>query len=76
MVMILLTIGAFKVYIEVALITGGGPLHRTEVLLSYLYYQGFDRLDFSYANAIAFILALIIFSINRLQLGLEKRFDK
>lgn len=71
LVTILLTIGAFKVYVEVALVTGGNPLHRTEVLLSYMYYQGFDRLNFGYANAIAFILAVIIFSINRIQLKLE-----
>jgi multiple sugar transport system permease protein len=73
LVMILLTIGAFKVYVEVALITGGAPLHRTEVLLSYMYYQAFDHLNFGYANALSFILAMIIFGINRLQLKLERR---
>lgn len=73
LVMILLTIGAFKVYVEVALITDGNPLHRTEVLLSYMYYQGFDRLNFGYANALSFILAMIIFFINRIQLRLENQ---
>ncbi len=72
LVMILLTNGAFKVYVEVALITGGNPLHRTEVLLSYIYYQGFERMNFGYANALSFMLAVVIFSINRIQLRQQK----
>ena len=73
LVMILLTNGAFKVYVEVALITGGNPLHRTEVLLSYIYYQGFERMNFGYANALSFMLAVVIFSINRIQLRQQKK---
>lgn len=76
LVMILLTIGAFKVYVEVALITGGAPLHRTEVLLSYIYYQGFGRLNFGYANAISFMLALVIFSISRIQLRQQNQYQQ
>lgn len=73
LVMILLTNGAFKVFVEVVLITDGNPLHRTEVLLSYIYYQGFDKLNFGYANALSFMLAVVVFTINRIQLHQQNK---
>lgn len=68
--LIMLTIGAFQVYIQVALITGGGPLHRTEVLLSYMYDKAFGDLQFGYASALSYILIVIIFFISQLQMRL------
>ncbi len=71
LVLIMLTIGAFQTYIPIALITGGGPLHRTEVILSYMYNQAFNDLNFGYSSALAFILAAIIFVISQTQLRLS-----
>jgi multiple sugar transport system permease protein len=70
--LIMLTIGAFQVYIQVALITGGGPLHRTEVLLSYMYDKAFGDLRFGYASALSYILIVIVFLISQLQMRLLK----
>lgn len=70
--LIMLTIGAFQVYIQVALITGGGPLHRTEVLLSYMYDKAFGDLQFGYASALSYILIVIVFLISQLQMRLLK----
>jgi len=72
LVMIMLTIGAFQAYIQVALITGGGPLHRTEVLLSYMYDRAFTDLDFGYAAALSYVLICIVFIISQLQLRFLK----
>lgn len=72
LVTVLLTIGAFQVYVPVALITGGGPLHRTEVVVSYLYNTAFQDLRFGYSAAQAYILASIVFVIGRLQLRLSR----
>jgi multiple sugar transport system permease protein len=36
LVLIMLSIGAFQAYIQVALLTNGGPFHQTEVILSYM----------------------------------------
>jgi multiple sugar transport system permease protein len=72
LVMIMLTIGAFQAYIQVALITGGGPLHRTEVLLSYMYDRAFTDLDFGYAAAQSYILIFVVFIISQFQLRLMK----
>jgi len=72
LVMIMLTIGAFQAYIQVALITGGGPVHRTEVLLSYMYDSAFTDLDFGYAAAQSYILIFVVFIISQSQLRLMK----
>jgi multiple sugar transport system permease protein len=68
LVAIMLTIGAFQTYIPVALITKGGPLHRTELVLSYMYWLAFDNQNFGYSSAMAYLLAAIVFGISRIQM--------
>lgn len=65
---IMLTIGAFQSFIQFYIMTRGGPNHQTEVFLIYMYNQAFTFLDFGYASAIAFVLALIIVMISAVQL--------
>jgi len=72
LVFIMLTIGAVQAYIQVALITGGGPLHRTDVILSYMYYLAFNDLDYGYSSSLSFILAAIVFVISQAQLRLQR----
>ena len=72
MVSVMLTIGAFQTYIPVALITGGGPLHRTELVLSYMYGQAFTNLNFGYSSALAYILAVIVFAVSQFQMRFIK----
>lgn len=62
-IMINLIIGSFNVFIQVYLITNGGPLGRTEVLLSYMYKQAFKFFDFGYASALSVIMGLLIFFV-------------
>jgi multiple sugar transport system permease protein len=75
LVLIMLTIGGFQTYIPIALVTGGGPLHRTEVLLTYMYDQAFSDLNYGYASAQAYILAAIVFVISQAQLRLHRPVD-
>jgi multiple sugar transport system permease protein len=71
--LVMLMIGGFNVFISVYLITNGGPLQRTEVLLSYMYHQAFDFLDFGYGAALSFILAVVIVTISFLQIRFLRR---
>jgi multiple sugar transport system permease protein len=71
LVAVMLTIGAFQTYVPIALITQGGPIHRTEVILSYMYNQAFTNRDFGYASAIAFILIIIVFIISQVQMKIR-----
>jgi len=70
---VILMIGGFNVFISVVLITRGGPLQRTEVMLSYMYHQAFDFLDFGYGGATAFILAAIIITLSFIQIRFFRR---
>jgi multiple sugar transport system permease protein len=72
-VTVLLVIGGFNVFISVYLVTNGGPLDQTEVLLTYMYREAFSFLDFGYGSAISFILTLIIFALAIVQLRLFRR---
>jgi multiple sugar transport system permease protein len=72
-VFVMLVIGGFNVFISVFLITNGGPLDETQVLLTYMYREAFSFLDFGYGSSLAFTLTLIIFVLSVAQLRLFRR---
>jgi multiple sugar transport system permease protein len=72
-VLVALIIGGFQAFISVYLITGGGPLHRTEVVLSYMYDRAFDKLMFGYGAALSYILAAVVVFISFAQMRLFGR---
>jgi len=59
-VVVIKLIGSFKTFDQVFIMTGGGPLHRSETILVYLYRQGFEFFDFGYAAAVGVIFFLIV----------------
>lgn len=69
-VTIMLVIGGFNVFASVLVMTNGGPGGTTEVLLTYMYRQAFEFLDFGYGSALAVLLTLIVFGLSALQLKL------
>lgn len=66
-VFVALMIGGFQVFISVLLITGGGPLHRTEVALTYMFDEAFGNLHFGYGAALSYILAVVIVLVSVIQ---------
>jgi multiple sugar transport system permease protein len=72
-VTVLLVIGGFNVFISVLLITNGGPINETQVLLLYMYQQAFSFLDFGYGSALAFTLTLVVLVLSLVQLRLFRR---
>jgi multiple sugar transport system permease protein len=72
-VLIMLVIGGFNVFISVYLMTGGGPAGETEVLLTYMYKQAFEFLDFGYGSAISFMLTGIVLALSLTQLRLFRK---
>jgi len=71
--LVMLLIGGFNVFISVYLITGGGPMQQTEVMLSYAYHQAFDFLDFGYGAALSYIMAAMIVFLSVLQIKFLRR---
>lgn len=59
-VLVLLLIGASQVWIQVFLLTQGGPYGSTQVLLGVAYQQAFTFFQFSYAAAIASLMAVVV----------------
>ncbi|HNV70204.1 MAG TPA: sugar ABC transporter permease [Candidatus Ozemobacteraceae bacterium] len=56
-------IGSFQVFSQVYMMTPrGGPLKSTSVVVYYLYQKAFEKFEFGYALAMAFVLFVIIFS--------------
>lgn len=74
-VLVLLVIGASQVFTQVYITTGGGPFGSTGVLLTYAYQQAFSFFDFSYAAAIASLMAVFVLGLSILQIRLMRRSD-
>lgn len=60
-------ISTFKVFDLIAVLTKGGPLHSTSMLVWHLYDTAFVNLDIGYSSAMAVILFLIVFLITIFQ---------
>lgn len=66
-VSVVLTIGAFNVFLSVFLLTGGGPERSTEVMLTYMYNQAFQFLDFGYGVTVGLLLGAAVVFLGFLQ---------
>ncbi|MGB3532842.1 MAG: sugar ABC transporter permease [Microcoleaceae cyanobacterium] len=64
---VIFTLRSFE---QVYIITGGGPLNSTNVLVYYIYEQAFAQFDFGYAAAAATLLLIIALILVYLQLKL------
>lgn len=58
--LVMLTIGGFNVFTSIKLITGGNPGHKTESVLTWMYYKAFGTGEFGYAAALSFIIAVVL----------------
>lgn len=63
------SITAFNTFTPVFVMTQppGGPLGTTSLAVYYLYEQSFRLWNLGYANAIAFVIFIIVFGLTRLQ---------
>jgi multiple sugar transport system permease protein len=66
-VFVALMIGGFQVFLSVLILTGGGPLHRTEVALTYIFDEAFGNLHFGYGAALSYVLAAAIIVVSIVQ---------
>ena len=73
--MILTVVGAFTVFNEPYILTGGGPGTATMVLSLHMYQTGFVKNNMGYASTIAmliFIITAILSSVQFASFGTEK----
>ncbi|CAM3503122.1 carbohydrate ABC transporter permease [Occultella aeris] len=72
-VTVMLTIGSFKVFDLILVMTDGGPGTATLVLSQYIYRKGFEEQQFGYASAVAIVLFLICITVTVVQFLVNKR---
>jgi multiple sugar transport system permease protein len=61
-------ISSFQVFDQVYVMTKGGPMFKTETLVYYAYYKGFNLFEMGYASAMTFVLFLVILVFTLAQL--------
>ncbi|SFJ74329.1 carbohydrate ABC transporter permease [Celeribacter neptunius] len=72
--MIIVTItGAFQVFNEIMVMTGGGPNNSSQVLGTWLYEMGFTQNDMGYAAAIGSLIFVVTTMCGLAQLWYTKR---
>lgn len=67
-VIVMSTISTLQVFTQIYVMTEGGPINATMVVVLHIYKVGFDFLRFGYASAIATVLFIFILAITVLQL--------
>lgn len=71
-ILIMSIIGSFQVFDIVYVLTSGGPLGTTKVLVFYLYENAFKFFEMGYASAVAYLLFALIFVLTLLQIKFMK----
>ena len=72
-VTVMLTIGSFKVFDLILVMTDGGPGQSTLVLSQYVYQKGFEENQFGYASAVSIVLFAICFGFTVVQFLVNKQ---
>ena len=72
-IMVITTIGSFKVFDHIYLMTGGGPENGTLVLAFYIYEQAFEFFNIGYASALAIIMFVIVMALTVVQILLRQK---
>lgn len=75
---ILIVTGGFKIFETVQQLTGGGPNHISDVLVTYMYHTTFTTSRYGYGMAIAsvsfvFLLVFSIIYLTRINQSLQRR---
>lgn len=58
--LIVMTIGSFKVFDTINIMTGGGPVNSTNMLVYYIYEYAFVHMKIGYASAAGTVLLIIV----------------
>ena len=71
------SISALKVFVEIYVMTKGGPLDSTKTIVYYIYERAFENLDLGVASAASVILLIIVmaFSIVNIFCFERKKYD-
>lgn len=66
-------IASFQVFTPVYVMTKGGPLDSTDVVVYRIFERAFDELKMGYASALAWVLFAVIFALTAIQFWFIRR---
>jgi multiple sugar transport system permease protein len=66
-IIVLSVIGSFQSFDQIYVMTGGGPVRATSVIVHYLYQNGFQWFNMGYAAAIAYVLFAMLLILTIVQ---------
>lgn len=70
--LIISVINTFQVFDQIFMLTGGGPLKTTDVIVYYIYRQAFKNYDMPYASAVSWLLFVVIFILTAIQMKVSR----
>ena len=74
-ILITITIAALGLFVQVAILTSGGPLDATTTLVHQAFTKGYGRQEIGYGSAISFVFFTMVLVIALIQRQLTKRID-
>jgi len=57
-------ISAMKIFVEIYIMTNGGPMNSTKTIVYYIYQRAFENLDLGYASALGVVLLILIMALS------------
>jgi len=60
LVSIISSISAMKVFVEIYVMTNGGPMNASKTIVYYIYQRAFENLELGYASAAGVVLLIIV----------------
>jgi len=66
-------IASFKVFLQIYIITGGGPLDKTRPIIQLIYQTGFRENDLGYAATMSYVVFVILLVLSAIQYWLNNR---
>lgn len=60
LVSVISSISAMKAFVEIYVMTQGGPLNASKTIVYYIYQRAFENLDMGYASAAGMVLLVIV----------------
>ncbi|MEF9969783.1 MAG: sugar ABC transporter permease [Ruthenibacterium sp.] len=73
---VITVIGAFRVFSEIYVMTGGGPGHTTETLASYMYRVGFRNDEMGYSATVSTLIFVILLVLTFIQMKVSGNFKQ
>ncbi|GAB6086559.1 carbohydrate ABC transporter permease [Alkaliphilus crotonatoxidans] len=72
-VFVISLINSFQVFDQILIMTNGGPVGATTVLVQQIYNNAFRYFKMGYAASISWVLFLLVFAVTYIQIKLQKR---